>query len=256
MSVVVAITNQKGGVGKTTTSVNLSSALAEKGKSILLIDMDPQANAASGLGLEPEPGSSLYPVMVGEKAIEQQITATSVEGLSLIPAEVDLAGCEVEIAREANPLAKLRTIIEPIKSQGRFDYILLDCPPSVGILMTSSLAAADGLLIPVQCEFYALEGITKILDLVNRLKQQGVNPDLYIVGVLMTMYDARTRLSQQVVQELQEHLPDKVFKTIIPRSIRLSEAPSFGQSILSYDPQGIGATSYRQLSEEFLQRLQ
>lgn len=255
MSQVIAISNQKGGVGKTTTSVNLAAALAEKGHSTLLIDMDPQANAASGLGISVEPGSSFYPVMIGETEINEQIQSTRYENLYHIPAETDLAGCEIEIAREERPLDKLKGILQPLRDENAFEFILLDCPPSLGVLMTSSLAAADGLLIPVQCEFYALEGITKILDLVKKMQNQGVNPDLYIIGVLMTMFDARTRLSQQVVEELQQFVPDKVFQTIIPRSIRISEAPSFGQPILDYDPHGVGATAYRNLAEEFLQRM-
>lgn len=255
MSRVIAITNQKGGVGKTTTSVNLAAALAEKGYTTLLIDMDPQANAASGLGISPQPGSSLYPVMIGERQIQQQIQQTNCKNLYHIPAEVDMAGCEIEIARESDPIRKLKFVLEPLKTQQDLEFIILDCPPSVGILMTNSLAAADGLIIPVQCEFYALEGITKILDLINKMKGQGINPELTIIGVLMTMFDSRTRLSQQVVQELKEHLPDKIFNTIIPRSIRISEAPSFGQPIQDYDPNGVGAVAYRQLAVEFLERV-
>lgn len=255
MSQVIAISNQKGGVGKTTTAVNLAAALAERGHSTLLIDMDPQANAASGLGIKVEPGSSLYPVMIGEAEIHDQIQPTRYENLDHIPAETDLAGCEIEIAREERPLDKLKGVLQPIRGEDSYKFILLDCPPSLGVLMTSSLAAADGLLIPVQCEFYALEGITKILDLVKKMQNQGVNPDLQVIGVLMTMFDARTRLSQQVVEELQQFVPDKVFHTIIPRSIRISEAPSFGQPILDYDPQGVGARAYRNLADEFLSRV-
>lgn len=242
-------------MGKTTTSVNLAAALAQKGHATLLIDMDPQANAASGLGIQPAPGSSLYPVMIGEKEIGDQIQATRYQNLYHIPAEVDLAGCEIEIAREEDPIGKLRKVLQPLRSHPELEYIILDCPPSVGILMTNSLAAADGLIIPVQCEFYALEGITKILDLIQKMKDQGINPELEVVGVLMTMFDSRTRLSQQVVQELQQHLPEKMFETIIPRSIRISEAPSFGQPIGDYDPKGVGAAAYQQLADEFLQRV-
>jgi len=255
MSRVIAISNQKGGVGKTTTAINCAMALAEKGRSTLLIDMDPQANAASGLGINPAPGSSLYPVLIGEKSIENQIKPTRAESLFHIPAETDLAGCEIEIAREEKPLEKLSQTLQPLRDQNRFEFILLDCPPSLGVLMTSSLAAADELLIPVQCEFYALEGITKILDLMRKMQDRQVNPDLSLLGVLLTMYDTRTRLSHQVAQELQEYLPEKVFQTIIPRSIRISEAPSFGQSILEYDPEGVGARAYRQLAAEILSRI-
>jgi chromosome partitioning protein len=251
---IIAVANQKGGVGKTTTSVNLSSALAEKGKSVLLIDLDPQANATSGLNYPVSEGTSIYPALVGDLPARDQIQPTETANLSIIPSEIDLAGCEVEIARLDNPLIRLREVLDPLRESREFDYAFIDCPPSLGILMTNALAAAESLLVPVQCEFYALEGISKILDLMGKMQAPSVNPDLQLLGVLMTMYDTRTRLSQQVVDEIQSHLPDQVFTTIIPRSIRLSEAPSFGQSILTYDPHGAGAQSYRQLAEEFIQR--
>jgi chromosome partitioning protein len=251
----IAIANQKGGVGKTTTAVNLAAALAEAGHATLLLDLDPQANATSGVGVAADQGGSIYPVMIGQCEVSRQIRPTAQERLSIIPSEIDLAGCEIEIARLDNPLHKLKEVLQPLRADHGFEYLIMDCPPSLGILMTNSLAAADGLLIPVQSEFYALEGISKILDLIRRLQEQGLNPELRLIGVLLTMFDARTRLSQQVMTELQNHLPDKVFKTIIPRSIRLGEAPSFGQSILQYDPHGIGAHSYRQLAGEFVDRL-
>lgn len=251
---IVAVANQKGGVGKTTTAINLSAALAEQGKSVLLIDLDPQANATSGLNYPMEPGTSIYPAMVDEVNINDQIRPTEFPNLHIIPSEIDLAGCEVEIARLDRPLVRLREVMTPVAEAAAFDYVFLDCPPSLGILMTNALAAANGLLVPVQCEFYALEGISKILDLMKRLQSPDVNPDLYLLGVVMTMYDTRTRLSQQVVDEIQNHLPDHVFQSIIPRSIRLSEAPSFGQSILSYDPHGAGAASYRTLAQEVIDR--
>lgn len=251
---IVAVANHKGGVGKTTTAVNLAAALAEAGHSTLLIDLDPQANATSALGLESIPGKSLYPCMIGEASVHDKIQPTAYPNLFAITSEVDLAGCEVEIARQDQPLARLKAVLEPLKSDPTYKYVLLDCPPSLGILMTSSLAAAEAIIVPVQCEFFALEGISKILDLANKMREQGLNPGLQILGVLLTMYDARTRLSQQVMTELQSHLSDKVFKAIIPRSIRLGEAPSFGKPILNYDPSGIGAQSYRQMAAEFVER--
>lgn len=251
---IIAIANQKGGVGKTTTAVNLSAALAELGQRTLLVDLDPQANATSGLGLEITPGCSLYRPLIGEGRARDQVVPTAYENLSIIPAEIDLAGCEVEIARLEHPLSRMAEVLQPLKTGGEFDQILLDCPPSLGILMTSALAAADGLLIPVQCEFYALEGISKISGLVDRLRAEGVNPHLVISGVVMTMFDARTRLSNQVVTELKSYFGDKLFETIIPRSIRLGEAPSFGKPVLSYDSAGVGAQSYRQLAKEFIER--
>lgn len=251
---LLAIANQKGGVGKTTTAVNLSAALAELGRPTLLIDLDPQANATSGLGIEPGNGRSLYPALIGCAPVHEMIVPTACAGLSIIPGEIDLAGCEVEIARLDNPLERLRSVLEPLRRDTTYAHILLDCPPSLGILMSSALAAADGLLIPVQCEFFALEGISKITSLIDRMRQGGANPDLAIFGVLLTMFDARTRLSQQVVSELRGHFGDKVFQTVIPRSIRLGEAPSFGKPVLEYDPLGIGSQSYRELAREVAAR--
>ncbi|MDR2463778.1 MAG: ParA family protein [Verrucomicrobiales bacterium] len=252
----IAIANQKGGVGKTTTAINLAAALSEAGHRTLLLDLDPQANATTGLGLTLEDGASIYPVMIGAREVSAQIRATTQERLSIIPSERDLVGCEIEIARLDNPQYRLKEVLRPLRASQSFDYLIMDCPPSLGILMINSLVAADGLLIPVQSEFYALEGISKILDLTKRMREQGLNPELNLIGVLLTMFDARTRLSQQVLTELQSHLPDKVFTAIIPRSIRLGEAPSFGQSILQYDPHGLGAHSYRQLAAEFVTRVQ
>ncbi|MDZ4787774.1 MAG: ParA family protein [Blastochloris sp.] len=252
---IVAIANQKGGVGKTTTAVNLSAALAESGHKVLLIDLDPQANASSAAGCPAQDNMSIYSCMIGSTPIHDKIQASPYNNLSIITSEIDLAGCEVEIARLENPLGRLREVLEPLRHDPAYQHVILDCPPSLGILMTNALAAAEGLLVPVQCEYFALDGISKILDLLNRIKNQGVNPNLELVGVALTMFDARTRLSQQVVNELKQHLPDKIFTTIIPRSIRLSEAPSFGKPIMAYDPSGVGSQSYRLLAQEFIQRV-
>jgi chromosome partitioning protein len=253
---VTAILNQKGGVGKTTSAINLAAALGESGKRVLLIDLDPQANATSGLGLTPEEGKSFYPALIGERNASELIQATAYANVSIIPSEIDLAGCEIELARMENPLMKVRDTLQSVRSSDNYDIILIDCPPSLGVLMTNALAAADGLLIPVQCEFYALEGIQKLLDLLTRMRVPEINPTLQIVGIFMTMYDARTRLSQQVVADVKQHLPDHIFETIIPRSIRLGEAPSHGQPITVYDSMGVGATAYRDLAKEFLKRIQ
>jgi chromosome partitioning protein len=249
---VIAIINQKGGVGKTTTAINLSACLAEKGIPTLLIDLDPQANATSGLGATCEPRQSIYPALIGEKTAREMVQATSYANLFLIPSEIDLAGCEIELARLDNPLTRVKEVIEPLRHDMAYEYILIDCPPSLGVLMTNALAAAEGLVVPLQCEFYALEGIKKIFDLVIRMSP--VNPHLKILGILMTMYDTRTRLSQQVVEDVHQHLPDKVFQTIIPRSVRFGEAPGFGQPITVYDPHGISANAYRDFTDEFLLR--
>ncbi|MFQ3671931.1 MAG: ParA family protein, partial [Verrucomicrobiia bacterium] len=251
---IVAVINQKGGVGKTTTAVNLSAALASLGRKTLLIDLDPQGNATSHLGLEKVEGASLYGALVDGVSPSSLLQPTRDPNLFAIPAEIDLAGCEVEIARTPEPVQRLRQTLDPLRTDATFQFAILDCPPSLGILMTNALAAADALIIPVQCEYFALEGVSKILALIDRMREEGQNRSLRIIGVLMTMYDARTRLSEQVVNEVQQHLPDKVFQTVIARSIRLAEAPSFGQTIFEYDPNGVGALAYRNFAREFVSR--
>jgi len=253
---IVAVANQKGGVGKTTTTVNLAACLAEAGRNVLLIDLDPQANASSALGVETAPGRSLHAILTnegGHHSLAEQIQPTSCERLSMVTAELDLAGCEIQLAADEHRLTRLRRVLEDYRaSQPDVEFILIDCPPSLGVLMTNALAAADSVLIPLQCEYLALEGLAKILEMIERIKQVSGNSALALEGIVLTMYDARTNLSQQVVSDVRSHLGDKVFETIIPRSIRLSEAPSHGKSIIAYDPSGMGAQSYRQLAREFL----
>ena len=251
---IVALANQKGGVGKTTTAVNLGAALAELGHRILLIDLDPQANATSSFGLQGTDGTSLYDPLLGGASITEKILPTRRDGLFIVPADIDLAGAEVEIARMPNHLTRLAETIKPLQADETFDFVLLDCPPSLGILMSNALAAADELLTPIQCEYFALEGLVKIVRLVEQVRDSGANDRLEIGGIVMTMFDSRTNLSAQVVADVREHFAERVYQTVIPRSVRLSEAPSFGKSILEYDPNGAGATAYRALAGEFIRR--
>ncbi len=251
---IIAIANQKGGVGKTTTAVNLGCALAEKGQRILLVDFDPQANATSSFGLQNLNGSSLYEPLLGEASIIDKIVPTRCERLFIIPADLDLAGAELEVARMENHLSRLTETLQPLRADNTFDFVLLDCPPSLGILMTNALAAANELLTPIQCEYFALEGLVKIVRVVEQIRDSGANDRLEIGGIVMTMFDSRTNLSAQVVADVRKHFGPRVYETVIPRTVRLSEAPSFGQSILEYDPRGPGASAYRALAEEFLKR--
>jgi len=249
---VVAVANQKGGVGKTTTTVNLAASLAEKGKRVLIIDIDPQANATSSFGLGELEGHGLYDALMGDASITERILPTRMEHLFIVTADLDLAGAEIEVARMDDHLGRLRLAIQPLRNDPAFDVVLLDCPPSLGILMTNALAAADEVLIPIQCEYFALEGLSKIVQVIGQIQQNGINPELCIGGILMTMFDSRTNLAQQVVAEVRNHFKEKVFQTVIPRSVRLGEAPSFGRTILEHDPNGAGASSYRALAAEFI----
>jgi len=251
---VVAIANQKGGVGKTTTAVNLSAALAGKKTRVLLIDLDPQGNATSSFGLQGLEGQSLYGALLGEDPVSEKVLPTRLENLFIIPADVDLAGAEIEIARMSDHLTRLAQTLRILRVDDTFDYVLLDCPPSLGILMSNALAAADELFTPIQCEYFALEGLVKIVNLIERVRGTGTNPELALGGILMTMFDSRTNLSAQVVAEVREHFGERVYETVIPRTVRLSEAPSFRKCILEYDAQGSGAKAYRALAEEFLRR--
>ncbi len=254
MTRVVAVANQKGGVGKTTTAVNLAACLSECRKKVLLIDLDPQANASSGMGIERIEGASLYEALLGESPARDKIRRTVLDRLDIIPSEVDLCGAEIDVARLDRHLFRLRQALAPIVAEATYDYILVDCPPSLGILTMNALAAADGLFIPIQCEYYALEGLSIITGLIQKVRDSGTNPGLAIEGILMTMYDGRTNLAQQVVDEVKAHFADVVFDTMIPRSVRLSEAPSFGQPIILYDAQCPGAKAYRQAAREWIRR--
>ena len=252
---VIAVANQKGGVGKTTTAVNLAACLAAVGKRILLFDLDPQANATSGVGLEKTEGGSAYHPLLGDGSLMDKIKPTAFERLEVIPSEVDLCGVDVELARSENHLLRVSMALQPVVNSGRFDLVLVDCPPSVGMLTLNAFACADGLLVPLQCEYYSLEGVSMLHRLISQLRDAGVNPQLEIFGVLMTMYDGRTKLAQQVVSEVREHFGAKVFETLIPRSTRLAEAPSFGKPIIHYDKYSASAAAYEVLAQEVLARL-
>lgn len=259
VSKVVAVANQKGGVGKTTTVINLSACLAAMGKRVLVIDLDPQANTTSGLGLPAQTGASIYGALLGDKSAADLVRSTSVEGLQIIPSELDLAGAEVDVARQDGYLHCLRRTLMPILggessggSSAAYDVVIMDCPPSLGILTMNALTAARSMLAPIQCEYYALEGLSVITQLVEQLSGSGANPGLVLEGILMTMFDSRTNLSSQVVGEVRAHFGSKVYQTVIPRNVRLSEAPSFGKPITLYDPHSAGAHAYRSLADEFL----
>lgn len=250
---VIAIANQKGGVGKTTTSTNLGAALARAGRRVLLVDMDPQANATSGLGIE-EGQPSLYEPLLGGIPALDRVIPTGRDNLHLIPGEMDLAGAEIELARTESHLTRVREVLDPLRYSGRFDYCLLDCPPSLGVLMTASLASSDRVLIPLQCEWYGLEGLAKIMHVVAQIRESGASADLSIEGIIMTMYDARTNLGRQVVGEVREHFPELVYDTLVPRSVRVGEAPSFGRTLFEHDPYGPVTAAFTALADEFLHR--
>lgn len=253
---VFTIANQKGGVGKTTTAINLGAALANKFVDTLIIDMDPQANSTSGLGFEKREGGSIYGPLMGEGTAQEKILPTNNEHLFIIPSEVDLAAIETELANTPNYLIQLKMALDGLMRSFRFDAIILDCPPSLGMISMNALAAADYLLIALQCEYLALEGLGQILSVKDQIRDAGINSKLELGGIIMTMFDLRTRLSQQVVDEVKEHFPNDVFQSIIPRSIRLAEAPSFGKSIFEYEPHSPGAHAYHQLADEFISKFE
>jgi len=252
-ALVLAVVNQKGGVGKSTTSVNLAASLGAAGHKTLLVDLDPQGNATSGFGLNKNQRElCIYNALLGDTAIDAIIEPVEVDGVFVVPATIQLAGAEIELVSAFSRETKLRAILDSIRSD--FEFILIDCPPSLGLLTINALTAADGLIIPIQCEYYALEGLSKLLDSV-RLVKTHLNPPLEIFGVVMTMYDSRTRLAQQVVDEVRDFFEERVFKTLIPRTVRLSEAPSFGKPVTLYDPLGKGAVAYQNLAKEVIDRV-
>ncbi|PIU00550.1 MAG: chromosome partitioning protein [Bdellovibrionales bacterium CG10_big_fil_rev_8_21_14_0_10_45_34] len=254
MARTICIANQKGGVGKTTTSVNLSAALCQLGRSVLLIDMDPQGNASSGVGIKRHEfeDSTIYQVLIGERTLSEVLISTPIRNLDIAIANPNLVGAEIELVDMNRREYRLKDALTPLTS--RYDYIIIDCPPSLGLLTLNALSAADTFAVPLQCEYYALEGLSQLLNTAGLIKK-GLNPQLKIEGIILTMFDSRNNLSHQVVSEISSHFGDKVFKTVIPRNVRLSEAPSHGLSILEYDPKSIGAIRYVELAEELDNRV-
>ena len=252
MGRIIAIANQKGGVGKTTTSINLSSCIAAKGKKVLVVDIDPQGNTTSGYGIEKNDlDNTIYELMLGDCSIEDCIIKDVIENISILPSNVNLAAAEIELIGVDKKEYILKNEIDWVKD--RYDYIIIDCPPSLSLLTVNAMNTADSVLVPIQCEYYALEGLSQLIHTVNLVKER-LNPNLEMEGVVFTMYDSRTNLSAQVVENVKSHLNQKVYRTVIPRNIRLAEAPSYGQPINIYDPKSAGAESYLALAEEVIDR--
>ena len=252
MGRIIAIANQKGGVGKTTTSINLSSCIAAKGKKVLVVDIDPQGNTTSGYGIEKNDlDNTIYELMLGDCSIEDCIIKDVIENISILPSNVNLAAAEIELIGVDKKEFILKNEIDWVKD--RYDYIIIDCPPSLSLLTVNAMTTADSVLVPIQCEYYALEGLSQLIHTVNLVKER-LNPNLEMEGVVFTMYDSRTNLSAQVVENVKSHLNQKVYRTVIPRNIRLAEAPSYGQPINIYDPKSAGAESYLALAEEVIDR--
>lgn len=249
MGKIISLANQKGGVGKTTTTVNLGTILAKKGKKVLLIDADPQGNATSGLGVEKEVEYSTYDILVNDAKIQDAIQDTIIKNLKVCPANMSLAGAEVELVSMMSREQRLKEKLDEVKDY--FDYILIDCPPSLGLITLNAFTASNSVLIPVQCEYFALEGLGQLINTINLVKKH-LNKEIQIEGALLTMYDIRTNLSNQVVKEVKKYFENKVYKTVIPRNVRLSEAPSYGMPITEYDPRSKGAKSYTKFAKEFL----
>lgn len=252
MSEIIAVANQKGGVGKTTTVINLSASLCHLQKKILIVDLDPQGNTTLGLGIDrKELNKCIYNVILDEIPISEVLINKDIEGLHLIPATTSLAGAEIELVGLEGRERKLKKALQCL--QNNYDYIFIDCPPSLGLLTLNALCAAQKILIPIQCEFYAMEAITRLLEIIKQVRKS-INPDLGLKGVILTMYDSRTNLSRQVAEEVRYHFPNFVYETVIPRSVRLSEAPSFGKPVMFYDKHSRGAVSYQELAKEFLEK--
>ena len=251
MGKIVAIANQKGGVGKTTTTINLSTILAKKGKKVLMVDTDPQGNATSGLGIDKSVHFSVYDVIINDVEIENTLQTTMVKNLDVCPSNINLAGAEVELVSMMSREQRLKEKLDCIKD--KYDYIIIDCPPSLGLITLNAFTASDSVLIPVQCEYYALEGLGQLINTINLVKKH-LNPNLEVEGALLTMFDIRTNLSNQVVKEVSKYFENRVYKTVIPRNVRLSEAPSYGMPISIYDPKSKGAKSYEKFAKEFLKK--